>query len=190
MERTPRSSGSGAAAAIRHAIEARRAELVANWLAWIERRPAAEPTIQRPTLRRQLELIVDALVLMAGPLRREASSLWYNVNELYGRTALIRGLAAGEIVEEVQYLRELLIRSLADDLIGLTARQLMAAVLRLNRVLDTATAVAVVGYTDSLSMMLFAQRGVPVPVADQENDETSRQLESLEEEYRGLVERL
>ena len=190
MERTPRSSGSGAAAAIRHAIEARRTDLVAQWLAWIEQRPAAEPSIRRPTLRRQLELIVDTLVLMAGPLRREASSLWFNANELYGRTAAIRGLAAGEIVEEVQHLRELLIRSLADELVSLQARQLMAAVLRLNRVLDKAIADAVVGYTDSLSMMLFAQRGVPVPVADQETDETTRQLEALEAEYRGLVERL
>jgi len=39
-------------------------------------------------------------------------------------------------------------------------------------------------------MMLFAQRGVPVPVADKESDETLRQLEALEDEYRGLVERL
>jgi cytochrome P450 len=190
MERSQRTSGPGAAAAIRHAIEARRDDMVAQWLAWMERRGATAPAIQRPTVRRQLGLILDVLALMAGPLRREANGLWFDVNELYGRTALIRGLAAGEVVEEVQHLRELLIRSLADDLVSLPPRQLMAAVLRLNRVLDKAIADAVVGYTDSLSVMLFAQRGVPVPVAEHENDETTQQLEALEAEYRGLAARL
>ena len=41
------------------------------------------------------------------------------------------------------------------------ARQGMAIMLRLNRVIDKGIAVAVVGYTDALVATLFAQNGVP-----------------------------
>ena len=77
-----------------------------------------------------------------------------------------RGLAAGEVVEEIQFLRELLIRKLAPVFAGLRPRQAMAIILRLNRVLDKGIAVAVVGYTDALVATLFAQNGVPAPDTD------------------------
>lgn len=189
MERSTRISNPGLVDQIQDSLRIHRDELVESWLAWIERRTAAAPATSRPVLYRQLRLLLDVLALMAGPLRREATNLWFNASELYGRTAAIRGLATGEVVEELQHLRELLIRSLGDTLAGMGPRQVMATVLRLNRALDKAIADAVVGYTDALIVTLFAQNGVPVPVAEPQQGEMARQLDALEAELTALAKR-
>jgi len=59
-------------------------------------------------------------------------------------------------VEEMQYLRELLIRFLAPAIAALRPRQGMALLLRLNRLVDRGVAMAVVGYTDELAASLLA----------------------------------
>lgn len=189
MERSTGISNPGLVDQIQEALRIHADGLVDSWLAWIERRPTGISAVYRPTLRRQLRLLLDVLALMAGPLRREATNLWFNASELYGRTAAIRGLATGEVVEELQHLRELLIRRLGDALAGMAPRQLMATVLRLNRALDKAIADAVVGYTDALIVTMFSQNGVPVPVAEPHQDEVSRQLDALETELKGLAAR-
>ena len=91
------------------------------------------------------------------------------------------------MVEELQYLRELLIRNLAPILAAMRARQGMAIMLRLNRVLDHGVAVAVVGYTDALVATLFAQNGVPLSGAEQDPDEIDRQLAALEAELAAVT---
>ena len=113
--------------------------------------------------------------------------MWLRACEHYGRVASTRGLAAGEVVEELQYLRELLIRSLAPVLAAMRARQGMAIMLRLNRVIDKGVAVAVVGYTDALVATLFAQNGVPVPGAEADPEEVQRQLAGLEAELAAVT---
>ena len=55
--------------------------------------------------------------------------------------------------------RELLIRRLSETVAILPPRQSIAAVLRLNRVLDRGLAHAVVGYTDALVETLLNRRG-------------------------------
>jgi hypothetical protein len=123
---------------------------------------------------------------MVGPLRREVNTVWFHVCEHYGRVASTRGLAAGEVVEELQYLRELLIRNLAPVLVAMRARQGMAIMLRLNRVIDKGIAVAVVGYTDALVATLFSQNGVPSVGGDQDFGEVERQLDALELELQAV----
>ena len=91
-------------------------------------------------------------------------------------------IAAGEVVEEIQHLRELLIRHLSDIIAALPARYSMATVLRLNRQLDRGTAQAVVGYTDALVETLFNQNGVPVFVHEQPDREIGDRLDQLEAE--------
>ena len=85
------------------------------------------------------------------------------------------------------YLRELLIRNLAPVLAAMRARQGMAIMLRLNRVIDKGIAVAVVGYTDALVATLFAQNGVPALGADYDSAEVERQLNALEQELRAVA---
>jgi hypothetical protein len=155
---------------------------VGDWTRWILARVAAAPTLRPETLERQLRLQVDLLIETAGPLRRPALELWLVASEGYGRTAAERGLAAGEVVEELQHLRELLIRRLSELIAALPARASMTTVLRLNRILDSGITHAVVGYTDALVETLFAQRGVPVGASGPLEDEIAQRLAQAEAE--------
>src|SRR5687767_336054 len=164
-----------------------RDSMVSQWADWLGDRMTAAPTIPRSTVEREFRLLFDVMTEMVGPLRREVNTVWLHVCEHYGRIASARGLAAGEVVEELQYLRELLIRNLAPVLVALRARQGMAIMLRLNRVIDKGIAVAVVGYTDALVATLFTQNGVPSFGANHDFGEVERQLDSLEKELHRVI---
>ena len=163
-----------------------RDSMVSQWADWLGDRMTAAPTIPRSTVEREFRLVFDVMTEMVGPLRREVNAVWYHVCEHYGRVASARGLAAGEVVEELQFLRELLIRELAPILVAMRARQGMAIMLRLNRVIDKGVAVAVVGYTDALVATLFAQNGVPLGGTEQDVGEVERQLDALEQELQAV----
>lgn len=124
--------------------------MVRQWIAWLGDRVTPSSAIPPSFVKQELELIIDVFASMVGPLRRETKPIWFRVAEQYGRHAATRGLAAGEVVEEMQYLRELLIRFLAPAIAALRPRQGMALLLRLNRLVDRGVAMAVVGYTDAL----------------------------------------
>lgn len=147
---------------------------------------AQAPHIKRPTVERHLALLIDILIELAGPLRRHITTLWFTACEAYGQTAAARGLAAGEVVEELQQFRELLIRLLSETVATLPPRQSMAAVLRLNRILDRGLAHAVVGYTDALVETLLNRRGVPIVASEPAEDEILQRLQHLEEEFAQL----
>jgi hypothetical protein len=133
--------------------------MVARWNEWLGDRLTASRSVSRIMVERQLRLIIDVLAAMIGPLRREAKPIWAQVTEHYGRIAAVRGLAAGEVVEEMQYLREVLIRYLAPSIAALRPRQAMALLLRLNQLVDKGVAMAVVGYTDALVHTLLPGDG-------------------------------
>jgi hypothetical protein len=159
-----------------------RDSLVSQWADWLGNRTAGDHTIPRATIEREFRLLFDVMTEMVGPLRREVNAVWFHVCEHYGRIASARGLAAGEVVEELTFFRETLIRNLAPVLLAMRARQGMAIMLRLNRVIDKGIAVAVVGYTDALVATLFSQNGVPSFGADHDFGEVERQLDALEQE--------
>jgi hypothetical protein len=167
-----------------------RDSMVSQWADRLGDRMTAAPTIPRSTVERQFRLLFDVMTEMVGPLRREVNAVWYHVCEHYGRVASARGLAAGEVVEELQFLRELLIRELAPILVAMRARQGMAIMLRLNRVIDKGVAVAVVGYTDALVATLFSQNGVPLSSTDHDMAEVERQLDALELELQAVSQQI
>jgi hypothetical protein len=164
-----------------------RESMVTQWADWLGSRASAASTIPRTTVEREFRLLFDVLTEMVGPLRREANTVWFHACEHYGRVASARGLAAGEVVEELSYLRELLIRNLAPVLVAMRARQGMAIMLQLNRAIDKGIGVAVVGYTDALVATLFAQNGVPSFGSNHDFGEVERQLKSLEQELRAVA---
>jgi len=167
-------------------LREQRDHLVAEWSEWVNQRMAQAPHVELPTIDRYLALMVDLMIELAGPLRRQATELWFMVCEAYGQMAASRGLAAGEVVEELQQLRELLIRELSKTVGDLSQRQAIAAVLRLNRTLDRGLAHAVVGYTDALVETLLNRRGVPIVASEPSEDENLKRLGSLEEELAQL----
>ena len=166
-----------------------RDQMVSQWADWLGDRISSVRTIPRPLVEREFRILLDVISEMVGPLRREVSPVWLRACEHYGRVAAARGLAAGEVVEELQFLRELLIRNLAPVLAAMRARQGMAIMLRLNRVIDKGIAVAVVGYTDALVATLFAQNGVPSFVTEYDVAEVDRQLDAIEHQLAAIIKR-
>lgn len=179
-----------ALAAVGRSIASNRDRLVAQWADWLMGRMSHIEQIDRPTIDRQLGLLIDIMIEMAGPLRRQVAELWFNACDGYGRTAAARGLAAGEVVEELQYLRELLIRDLSEVIAALPARQSLAAVLRLNRLLDRGLAHSVVGYTDVLVETLLNKRGVVLDASGPGENAVHARLEQLEDELASLRRRV
>ncbi len=173
-------------AALARTLLQRREKIHTEWSDWIAKRLRSAPHVRRETIERQLDLLLGILTELTGPLRREGSGLWLSTSEWYGRTAALRGLAAGEVVEEFQYLRELLIRHLSELATSLVPRQSLAAALRLNRLLDTATAHAVVGYTDALVESLLERQGIPLGAHETEESEVEDRLAQLERELAQL----
>jgi len=169
-------------------VAAIRDELVSGWTTWIAGRQAGSPALDGATSQRMVRLIVDLLVVMAGPMRREAADTWHAATDLYGKLAALRGLSAGEVVEELQHLRELLALQLGDFFVALPSRQQMPTVLRINRLIDSAVTNAVVSYTDALVASMFSKEGVPVPTADS-FQEAIEQIGSIEADVRLLAER-
>ncbi len=174
--------------AVGRRIVSLRDGLVAKWAGFIEERQTGTVVLGLPATERLLKLIVDLLAHMSGPLRRETDETWFAATELYGRLAAVRGLSAGEVVEEMLYLRELLTRDIADIFVALPARQQLPTLLRLNRVVDRGVANAVVGYTDALVATMFSREGVPVPTTDHVQ-ELLGQLDGIEAELKLLDER-
>ncbi len=170
-------------------INAARDDIVAKWSRFLASRQAAGVVLGAPATQRLLKLIVDLVAHMTGPLRREASDTWFAATELYGRLAAVRGLSAGEVVEELHYLRETLTKDLADIFVALPARQQLPILLRFNRVLDHGVSNAVVGYTDALVATMFSREGVPVPTTDNVQ-ELLGQLDGIEGELKLLDQRL
>ena len=163
-----------------------RDQIHAEWAEWIVKRLNSRHPPRRETIERQLGLLLDLLNEVAGPLRREATELWLNASEWYGRTAAQRGLAAGEIVEEFQHLRELLIRHLSETVSALPARTSLASVLSLNRVLDSGIAHAVVGYTDVLVESILDRQGIPVGALNTAESEIETRPDQFERDLAEL----
>lgn len=164
-----------------------RDSVVREWAGWLTARVSSAVPIPRPTIERELCLLFDILVESVGPMRRSVNEVWHHATEHFGRMGAARGLAAGEIVEEIQYLRELLTRRLGPLLTTLRQRQAMAIILRLNAMLDKGIAVAVVGYTDALVATLFTQNGVPTPETAPDTHDLDRQVEELEAELHSVL---
>ena len=172
--------------AARTAMLVVRDDIVKQWARWVNERIATAPGLDAATLERQFGLLFDILVEFAGPLRRQGAELWFTACDAYGRLAAVRGLAAGEVVEEIQHLRELLIRHLSEAVFSLPTRQTMAVVLRLNRTLDKGIAHAVVGYTDTLVETLLDRRGIPIAANEPAEAAMTERISHLEDELAQL----
>jgi hypothetical protein len=164
-----------------------RDAMIQEWANGLAERVSSAAGIPRQTVERELRLLFDVLIESVGPMRRSVNEVWYHACEHYGRVGAARGLAAGEVAEEIQYLRGILIRRMGPVLAGLRPRQAMAMILRLNAILDKGIAVAVVGYTDALVATLFAQNGVPAPDTALDAQDILKQLDQLEGELAVVV---
>jgi hypothetical protein len=162
--------------------------MAAEWTEWLGAR-GATGSVPVELVRREHGLVIDTLIEMLGPLRREAKPLWTMVMEHYGRTAATRGLAAGEVVEEIQQLRFLLVRYIGATVAAMRPRRAVAVFLRLNHLVDRGIAQAVVGYTDALVASLMMTDRQTQPLTEVSPEELARQLGGLEERLTAIASR-
>ncbi len=134
--------------------------------------------------------IVRLLPGLLGPSRDQLQPLGDRVAELFGAVAAKRGLAAGEAIEEIHALRELVIRDLyRDPPLGGTMPLSLREVLRLNRALDRTVTFTSIGHTDALFFEFF-EPDVTSAVLRGEDvaAEAEEQLVSIRAEVREVLE--
>ncbi len=165
-----------------------RETMVAEWSEWMADRTAGG-NLPVNLVERELRLVLDTLVEMLGPLRREAKFVWLRVMEHYGRSGAARGLAAGEVVEEIQQLRALLIKYIGAGVAAMRPRRAVAVFIRLSSVIDSAIAQAVVGYTDALVASLMMTDRHTTSLTDTSPEDFARQLAALEDDLAAIAPR-
>ena len=132
--------------------------------------------------------LVSFIPGLASPLRPEILPLWSECAALFGSVAARRGLSAGEVIEEFQQLREVILRMMFERPPirpggGLPFRD----VLLLNRALDVGVTQASVGHTDALFFSLLHGSGGPAPLGPRELEEVVDQIEALQREQRSIL---
>ncbi len=109
---------------------------------------------------------------------------WKSAAELYGALGAKRGLAAGDLVEEFQIVREAVVRILFQAPPARYGAALsLSDALRLNRFLDSGVTHASIGHTDGLCFALFLASGVSTVPTAKLVAEVEEQLDALEREW-------
>jgi hypothetical protein len=170
-------------------IEDRAHPLAERWLAELQGRDTVWNDGVQELVGSFLELFLELLPACIGPLREQAEPLWLQAAELFGSLAAQRGLAAGEVIEEFQVLREAVIRLLWADPPQVSSSRIgLREALRVNRVVDRGVTHASVGHTDALFFALFQGSGVPEHLTDDARYELRNELQAIRRDLRALLE--
>lgn len=170
-------------------VEMRLARITQRWLREVQSRYDANTRGINGLLEEFLGLLSCFLPGLIGPYRDQVEPLWIRCSTLFGAMAAKRGLAAGEVIEEFQLLREVVVRLLYQEppLAG-RARVSLRDLLRLNRAIDVGVTHASVGHTDALFFSLFEGSGVPdVPPTAELVAEIRSQLQAIRDELRAIL---
>ncbi len=164
-------------------LELQRGFLAVFWFEEILHRVRMEPEMER-ILERFLQLLTRMIPGAFDHRRSAVDPVWKRAAELYGSLGAQRGLAAGDIVEEFQIVREALVRILFQAPPARYGAELsLSDALRLNRFLDSGVTHASIGHTDGLFFALFQGSGVSTVPTAKLVAEVEEQLESLEAEW-------
>ncbi len=145
----------------------------------------------RPVLDPFARTIASMLPVMVTPGRVDILPVWKECASLFGSVAARRGRAAGEVIEEVQLLREVLLVMLFRDAAADSSFTLpLREILLLNRAIDTAVVQAGVGYTDLLFFSLLHDSGIPAPLEEPETEELRAQIDELALEARRTMDHI
>jgi len=165
-------------------LESQAPELARRWSLELRARSGRDEGELEPLRDAILAAIVKFLSPAVGPWRDQVEPLLQQVAALYGNVACLRGLAAGDVVEEIQLLREILFRFLfreatpAEPSTGVGIREL----LRLSRVVDHVVTHANVGHIDGLFFNLLHGSGVTSLPGEEKIGELASELSQLQEE--------
>ncbi|MEZ4414173.1 MAG: hypothetical protein R3E10_00310 [Gemmatimonadota bacterium] len=162
--------------------------LASRWLLDVDARAGGlEPEV-KALLGEFFDELLVLLPACLGPYRAQVEPYWRQCAELYGSVGAMRGLAAGEIIDEFQLLREATLRLMFATPPSVRGTpMLLREVLRLNRVIDRGVTFANVGHTDALFFALFHGTGVPTSLASDQLEEVRDQLGTLRGEVRRIL---
>ncbi len=164
-------------------LEVQRGFLARYWFGEILHRVSMDQEMER-VLERFLNLLTRMIPGAFDHRRSAVDPAWKSAAELYGALGAKRGLAAGDIVEEFQIVREAVVRILFQaPPVRYGAALSLSDALRLNRFLDSGVTHASIGHTDGLFFALFHGRGVSTVPTAKLVAEVEEQLDALEEEW-------
>lgn len=163
-------------------LGAQKGALADRWLLEIRSRVETLEPEEEELLAEFLQLLTSFLPRAMGVYRDQVGPVYHQAAELYGHLAAVRGLAAGEAVEEVQLLREVVLRFLYRDPPAAGAGLGLRELLQLSRLIDRLVTHTSVGHTDTLFFNLFHGNGVPEAATREVLDEVRDQLRALGQE--------
>ena len=165
-------------------LEAHADRIRDRWLSSIENRGSSRDEPVEALTVEFFDLLLDMLPHVLGPYKNEIEPLWLQAAALFGSMASQRGLAAGEVVDEFQGLRDAVIRFLyAEPPVKGPQRISLRDLLRVNRFIDRGVAQASVGHTDALFFALFQGNGVSEGLTAVNVEEIREQLSGIREEF-------
>lgn len=168
-------------------LRSRVLRLAEEWCAEIRSRGRGHATVVDELVARQVLQLASMMPELLGRHATHLQGLWTRACELFGVVAAKRGLAAGEVIEEFQILRTLVIRDLYQDPLVGGAPTLREA-LRLNGIIDRGVTHASVGHTDAMFFQLLEDTDAPVGFsAEHIAREADVQLALIREEVEGIV---
>jgi len=130
-----------------------------------------------------LDDLLHFLSACLGSQKDVGELIWQQATYLYGSLALQRGLAAGEVVEELQLLRTVILRLLLETPPAkLEDQRFQRDFLILNKALDQGVVRATIAYVDDLFFAHLQGSGVPESLTADVEEEMGRQLETFRKE--------
>ena len=167
-------------------LEAQQGFLAGYWFEEVSHRVSVDQEMER-VLERFFDLLTRMIPGALDHRRSSVDPVWKNAAELYGALGAKRGLAAGDVVEEFQIVREAVVRTLFEAPPARYGAELsLSDALRLNRFLDSGVTHASIGHTDGLFFALFHGSGVSTVPMAKLVAEVEEQLESLEVEWSAI----
>jgi hypothetical protein len=161
-------------------LERRKGIIAHRWQAEIQIREGRRGDDGDGLLNSFLKHLVSFLPPCLGEHRQTGEEVWQIATHLYGSLALRRGLSAGEVVEELQLLREVVLRLLLESPpAGVQESTGSRDILFLNRVLDLGVVWASVAYVDDLFFAHLQESGIPGGVTPEVVAEIEGALESF-----------
>ena len=168
-------------------LQIRVLRIAEEWAAEIRVRGMGHATVVDEVVARQVLQISSIIPELLGRHAAQLQPLWSRACELFGAVAAKRGLAAGEVIEEFQILRTLVIRDLYQEPLVGGAPTLREA-LRLNGIVDRGVTHASVGHTDAMFFQLLEDSDAPVGLsAEQIVREADAQLAVIREELDSIL---
>jgi len=164
-------------------LEDRQDQIAHHWRSEIRAREDRRGDGGDGFLGRFLEDLLYFLHGCLGSQKDLGEVIWQQATYLYGSLALQRGLAAGEVVEELQLLRTVILRLLLETQPSkLEGQGFRRDLLTLNKALDQGVVRASIAYVDDLFFAHLQGSGVPESLTADVEDEMGRQLETFRKE--------